>query len=144
MFETPQEMAARADRVMAKCRERGQASLENLKNGIHQLVDECESLLAVRAEILASFAELSDEFGILDLGGGLFQAKDEPNRMRRENMAVAVEVRARGVFDLGSSRPARLMRRQVGGWVEIPADVTPDDIVPGWSVRKTTEPKDEN
>lgn len=47
MSETPQETAARADRVMAKCHERGQASLadvENLKNAVLGLAEECRRL----------------------------------------------------------------------------------------------------
>lgn len=141
MLETPQETADRADRVMAKCRDRGQPSLadvENLKNGIHQLADDYESLLAVAAELQARLAGLTDEFGILDLGGGLRQAECAPRLMPAGNMAMAVELRAKGIFDVGGGRPARLMRRKVTGWVEIPAVAVPDDILPGYSARKAT------
>lgn len=79
---------------------------------------------------------LSDEYGILDHGGPLFSAKTEPTVMAAENMAIAVEVRAKGIFAPDSRRPASLMRRQATDWEEIPEGVTPDDIMPGYSGHK--------
>lgn len=88
---------------------------------------------ALVAEIRALRGALRDEYGILDLGGGLRQVTTEPIPLRVENAALSVEMRAKGVFDPGSRRPARLMRRKATEWVEIPSDVRPDDILPGYT-----------
>lgn len=63
MTETPQETADRADRVVAKCRDRGQASLadvENLGNGIHGLAEECQQLYVELANANARLAEIGE------------------------------------------------------------------------------------
>jgi hypothetical protein len=136
MIETPQQMAARADRVLAKCRERGQATLAdvaNLRNGIHELAEEYESILEVAADLNVAAAGLHDEFGILDHGGGLRSATTEPLPLIAWNAALGVELRAKGVHDPGGRRPATLMRRKASDWEEIPADVTPADIFPGYT-----------
>lgn len=80
--------------------------------------------------------KLRDEYGILDHGGGIRGAADHPKPMADGNMAVALELRAKGIFNPDSRRPASLMRRKATDWEEIPADVTPDDIVPGWTELK--------
>ena len=65
------------------------------------------------------------------------EANAGPNVMQTEVAAMAVELRAQGVYESDRTiRPGRLMRRKVTDWEEIPHDVTPDDIVPGYSERK--------
>lgn len=62
MPESPQEMAARADFVMAKCRQRQHvtlADLENLKNMVHELVDRYEEAVDDMAALDAEIDELS-------------------------------------------------------------------------------------
>lgn len=97
-------------------------ALENWKNA------------AVQAALTA--LNLHDEFGILDHGGGEREAKTEPIPLRTWNAALCVELRAKGIFDPGSRRPATLMRRKATDWAEIPADVAPDDIMPSYSNQK--------
>lgn len=114
-----------------------------------ELHDHAEvELLAGHLRELVTLAEkavgLHDEFGILDHGEGLRHANAEPISMPGENMAIAVELRAKGAFDLGSHRPATLMRREAGTWAEIPADATPDDILPGYSERKAAAGQEAN
>jgi hypothetical protein len=122
MSETPQEMAARADRVMARCRERGQASsadlsdMANLRDAIHVLAEECMRLGALHGE-------LTDEFGILDDGKPMeIDGKSQVLLLNAGQARAAIEVRAKDIFAVGARRPARLMQRLVTGWQEIPGD----------------------
>lgn len=94
-----------------------------------------EKLLAWRdAAVQKRLANLGldDEYGILRYQENSLQ----PNPIPAENAALAVDLRPEGVFGPGAVRPGRLMRRKATGWEEIPADVTPDDIMPGYSERK--------
>lgn len=76
---------------------------------------------------------LKDEYGILRYTEPL----PGPNVMPTENAALSVELRSKGLFDFDRSiRPGRLMRHKVTDWEEIPANVTPDDILPGYSERR--------
>lgn len=62
MPETPQEMAARADHVLAKCRSRGTASVAdvaNLNDGIHDLADTIEDLTTETDELAEELTELN-------------------------------------------------------------------------------------
>jgi len=100
------------------------------------------ALLAERARLVAELEQVSsgalhDEYGILDDGGGDRQARTEPIPMPVGNAAMGIELRAKGIFAPGSRRPARLMQRKVTDWVEIGPDVQPDDILPGYSERRT-------
>jgi len=73
---------------------------------------------------------LKDEYGILRYT----EPVPGPNAMPAENAALAVELRTRGVFEPGRTyRPGRLMRRKATDWEEIPGNVTPEDIMPGYS-----------
>jgi hypothetical protein len=146
MPESPREMAARADRVLAKCRDRGTttlADLENLKHIVRDLADEYESMLEAAVELKAVVDGLNDEFGILDHGGGVREATPEPIPLRVWNAALCVDHRSKGTFAPGGRRPATLMRRKATAWTEIPADVTPGDIFPGYVEQQTAaEPKE--
>lgn len=98
-----------------------------------------DALLAWRdAAVRTAVARLGlhDEYGILDHGGGLLQANNKPKPLSAGSAALRIELRATGFFAPGSQRPASLMRRKVTGWEEIPEDVTPDDIMPGYSEHK--------
>lgn len=76
---------------------------------------------------------LKDEYGVLRYT----EPQPGPNVMETEVAAIAVELRAKGVFEPDRSiRPGRLMRHKVTDWEEIPGDVTPGDIVPGYSEQK--------
>jgi len=77
--------------------------------------------------------DLKDEYGVLRYT----EPHPGPNVMQTEVAAIAVELRAKGVYEPDrSTRPGQLMRRKATDWEEIPHDVTPDDIVPGYSERK--------
>lgn len=76
---------------------------------------------------------LKDEYGILRYR----ENELVPNVMPAENAALAVDIRPKGVFGPGALRPGRLMRHKVTDWEEIPDCVTPDDILPGYSARKS-------
>lgn len=86
--------------------------------------------------VVAAEPVLHDEYGILDDGGGLRQATTEPIPLRAWNAALSVELRAKGVFDPGGRRPARLMRRKATDWAEISLEVWPQDIFPGYVARE--------
>jgi hypothetical protein len=76
---------------------------------------------------------LKDEYGVLRYRENEYQ----PNVIPPENAALAIELRPQGVLGPDGLWPGRLMRHKVTGWEEIPGDVTPDDIDPGYSERKS-------
>lgn len=97
------------------------------------LVDALERWRDAAVQAALDGLGLKDEYGVLRYT----EPQPGPNVMQTEVAAIAVELRAKGVFDPDRSiRPGRLMRHKVTDWEEIPHDVTPDDIVPGYSERK--------
>lgn len=95
------------------------------------LVDALERWRDAAVQTALAGLGLKDEYGILRYR----ENESRPTVMPAENAALAVELRPKGVFGPDSLRPGTLMRRKATGWEEIPADVTPQDIVPGWIER---------
>lgn len=116
MAETPQAMAARVHAIFLSVQARGMvtvADVEFLDRYVHAVADEYDRLNA----------SLTDEFGILDDGKPMeIDGKSQVLPLNAGQARACLEVRAKGVFATDARRPARLMRRLVTGWKEIPGD----------------------
>lgn len=122
MSETPQAMAARVRAIFLGVQARGMvtvADVEFLDRYVHAVADEYDRLNA----------SLTGEFGILDDGKPMeIDGKSQVLLLNADQVRVALEIRAKGVFAAESRRPARLMQRRVTGWQEIPGDGARGDL----------------
>lgn len=143
MPETPQEIAAEtatpfeiAERILAKCRKRRLASVADVETLARLVAEMAMSETADAREVAlldGRAGALRDEYGILDHGGGMREARTEPLPLPEWNAALMVKLRAEGIFDAGGRRPATLMRRKATDWAEVPNDVNPADIFAGYA-----------